>query len=140
MGRLLSLFAVLMALLAIAAPAATAAAPPFTATATGRGGAAASVDPYATRAAISVLRHGGNAIDAAVAAAGVLGVVEPFSSGIGGGGFMVIRTRDGKVRTIDGREMAPAAYRPDIFIDPATGAPYPFAERVESGLGVGVPG
>src|SRR4051794_41881550 len=58
-------------------------------TAVGTGGAAATVDPVATRAAIAVLRRGGNAIDAAVTAAGVLGVVEPYSCGIGGGGVVV---------------------------------------------------
>ena len=58
-------------------------------TANGTGGAASSVDPLATQAAIDVLAGGGNAFDAAVAAAGVLGVVEPYSCGIGGGGFMV---------------------------------------------------
>ncbi len=77
-------------------------------TAIGRGGAAATVDTDATRAAIHTLRSGGNAVDAAVAAAGVLGVTEPFSCGIGGGGFMVIRTPDGHVTTIDSRETAPA--------------------------------
>src|SRR5215218_7933574 len=134
---------VLLALLAFAVPAAAPAAvkrPAAVPTATGAGGSAASVDPYATRAAIDVLRHGGNAVDAAVAAAAVLGVVEPYSSGIGGGGFMVLRDRKGRVRTIDGREFAPSAFRPDSFIDPATGQPIPFAERVTSGLGVGVPG
>jgi len=111
------------------------------ATAVGIGGAAASVDPVATKAAIDVLRRGGNAIDAAVAAAAVLGVVEPFSSGIGGGGFMVLYSaRDGRVFTLDGRETAPAAFRPDSFIDPSTGQPISFAEGVTSGLGVGVPG
>ena len=76
-------------------------------TAIGTKGAAATVDVLATDAAIDMLRKGGNAVDAAVAAAGVLGVTEPFSAGIGGGGFMVIRTRHGKVTTIDGRETAP---------------------------------
>jgi gamma-glutamyltranspeptidase/glutathione hydrolase len=111
------------------------------ATAIGTGGAAASVDPLATKTAIRVLRRGGTAVDAAVAAAAVLGVVEPFSCGIGGGGFMTIyRARDRRVFTLDGRETAPQAFRPDSFIDPATGLPIPFAEGVTSGLGVGVPG
>ncbi len=82
-----------------------------TPTARGTGGAAATVDALATKAAIDILDAGGNAVDAAVAAAGVLGVTEPYSCGIGGGGFMVIRTADGKVTTIDGREKAPAAMR-----------------------------
>ena len=62
-------------------------------TAIGTGGAAASVERLATEAAIDILTQGGNAVDAAVAAAAVLGVTEPFSAGIGGGGFMVVRTR-----------------------------------------------
>src|SRR6266581_6752212 len=87
-------------------------------TAVGIGGAAASVDPLATKAAIDVLRRGGNAVDAAVAAAAVLGVVEPFSCGLGGGGFMVVyRAADRSVTTIDAREMAPSAFRADSFID-----------------------
>src|SRR5215213_11745550 len=138
---LLSLLLPLLAVATIATPAqAEVPRPAATSTAIGAGGSAASVDPYATRAAIDVLRHGGNAVDAAVAAAAVLGVVEPYSSGIGGGGFMVLRDRKGRVRTIDGREFAPMAFRPDSFIDPATGQPIPFSERVTSGLGVGVPG
>ena len=108
-------------------------------TAIGRGGAAATVDTDATRAAIRTLRSGGNAVDAAVAAAGVLGVTEPFSCGIGGGGFMVIRTPDGRVTTIDSREEAPAAMRPDSFFD-ENGAVLPFVDARWSGLSAGVPG
>ena len=84
-------------------------------TAVGTGGAAASVDIDGTRAAIRALKDGGNAVDAAVAAASVLGVTEPYSCGIGGGGFMVIRTASGKVTTIDGREESPATMQPDSF-------------------------
>ena len=107
-------------------------------TATGRGGAAATVDVLATRAAVEALRDGANAIDAAVVAAAVLGVTEPFSCGVGGGGFMVIRTSDGKVTTIDHRERAPAAMRPDSFFE--AGQPLAFNDARYSGLSAGVPG
>jgi gamma-glutamyltranspeptidase / glutathione hydrolase len=107
--------------------------------ATGTGGAAATVDLVGTRAAIDVLRAGGNAVDAAVAAAAVLGVVEPFSCGIGGGGFMTIyRAKDRSVHTIDSRETAPAAMRPDSFL--SGGAVLPFNDARYSGLSTGVPG
>ena len=107
-------------------------------TSIGTGGAAGSVERLATQTAIETLRHGGNAVDAAVAAAGVLGVTEPFSCGIGGGGFMVIRAADGKVTTIDGRETAPAAMTPTSFWE--NGAPLPFNDARWSGMSVGVPG
>ncbi|MET8976348.1 gamma-glutamyltransferase [Streptomyces sp. NPDC004539] len=109
--------------------------------AVGSGGAVSSVNPYASQAGLDVLRQGGNAVDAAVATAAALGVVEPYSAGIGGGGYFVrydAATR--RVSTIDGRETAPAAMRADSFLDPATGKPVPFAEAVNSGLSVGVPG
>lgn len=107
----------------------------------GTGGAVATVDADATAAALEILDAGGNAIDAAVAGTAALGVTEPYSSGVGGGGFMVIYLADeGRLLTIDSRETAPAAITPDVFIDAATGEPYPFFERVNSGLGVGVPG
>jgi gamma-glutamyltranspeptidase / glutathione hydrolase len=107
-------------------------------TATGTGGAAATVDLDGTRAAIRTLRRGGNAVDAAVAAAAVLGVTEPFSCGIGGGGFMVIRTAKGKVTTIDGREESPATMQPDSFME--NGAALAFNEARYSGLSAGIPG
>jgi gamma-glutamyltranspeptidase/glutathione hydrolase len=140
MRRNRRLLAALVATAALAAAPAAQAGDHFTkeATATGSGGAAATVDVLATRAAIHTLRHGGNAIDATVAAAGVLGVTEPFSSGIGGGGFMVIRTRSGKVTTIDGRETAPAAMKPDSFFE--NGTALAFEPARWSGLSVGVPG
>ena len=112
--------------------------PAKTPTAIGTGGAAASVDALGTDAAVDVLRRGGNAVDAAIAAAGVLGVVEPFSCGIGGGGFMVVRTPSGKVTTIDGRETAPAAMEPDSFFE--AGKPLAFDPARFSGLSAGVPG
>ncbi|MFD1213565.1 gamma-glutamyltransferase [Arthrobacter sp. GCM10027362] len=113
-----------------------------TPTATGYGGAVSTVDPEASAAAIEVLRKGGNAVDAAVAAAATLGVTEPYSAGIGGGGYFVFyNAKTGQVGTIDGRETAPAAMPHDAFIDPATGKPYRFTpELVTSGVSVGVPG
>lgn len=125
-----------------AADARRAPEPPKQATARGYGGAVSSVDPYATRVGLQVLRAGGNATDAAVATAAALGVTEPFSAGIGGGGYFVhYSARTGKVQTIDGRETAPAAMPHDAFIDPATGDPYSFSpELVTSGVSVGVPG
>jgi len=107
-------------------------------TAIGTGGAAASVEKLATEAAVGILRRGGNAVDAAVASAAVLGVTEPFSCGIGGGGFMVIRTAGGRVTTIDGRETAPAAMHPTSMWENA--GPLPFNDARYSGLSVGVPG
>jgi len=141
---LAAIVAAVLALAPAVAPARAPQAPPAAPTATGAGGAIAAVDPYASKAGLDVLRGGGNAVDAAVAAASVLGVVEPYSSGIGGGGFMVIHWADGtRAETIDGRETAPAAFPEDAFIDPATRAPYgssSFRELATSGLAVGVPG
>lgn len=110
--------------------------------ATGYGGAVSTVDPEASASAIEVLRKGGNAVDAAVAAAATLGVTEPYSAGIGGGGYFVYYdAKSGKVSTIDGRETAPAGIKQDAFIDPATNKPYRFTpELVTSGVSVGVPG
>ncbi|HEU4668429.1 MAG TPA: gamma-glutamyltransferase [Arthrobacter sp.] len=109
--------------------------------ATGYGGAVSTVDPEASAAAIEVLREGGNAVDAAVAAAATLGVTEPYSAGLGGGGYFVYYdAHSGKVSTIDGRETAPADMPRDGFINPATGAPYPFRTQATSGMSVGVPG
>jgi gamma-glutamyltranspeptidase/glutathione hydrolase len=133
MARRLSLLALIA--LATLVPAGSAHAAP---TATGHGGAAATVDRLATDAAIRALRDGANAVDAAVAAAGVLGVVEPYSCGIGGGGFMVIRTPRGRVTTIDSRELSPAAMTPTSFIE--GGEPLGLFPARYSGLSAGVPG
>src|SRR4051812_19493592 len=106
----------------------------------GARGGAASMSPYATAAAIQILKRGGNAVDAAVAAATTLGVTEPFVAGPGGGGYFVYyRARDHKVFAIDGREKAPAGATPTMFQD-ATGKDLPFEQAVESGVSVGVPG
>ncbi len=110
-------------------------------TARGSGGAVSSVDPYATRIGLEVLRNGGNATDAAVATAAALGVTEPYSAGVGGGGFFVHYDADtGEVQTIDGRETAPMGMPDDAFVNPETGQPYSFNDQVSSGLSVGVPG
>ena len=111
------------------------------ATAVGKGGAVSTVDPEASATALKVLKRGGNAVDAAVAAAATLGVTEPYSSGIGGGGYFVYyNATSGKVRTIDGRESAPRKMPQDAFIDPATGKAYNFTpELVTSGVSVGTP-
>src|SRR5258708_16715454 len=80
-------------------------------------GAVAAAHPLAAEAGASILRRGGNAIDAAVAAAFALNVVEPQSSGIGGGGFaLVYVAREKKVHVLDFREAAPMAAKPDMFI------------------------
>ncbi|MER6390704.1 gamma-glutamyltransferase [Streptomyces sp. NPDC001523] len=107
--------------------------------AVGHGGAVASVDADASAAGIAVLRSGGNAVDAAVATAAALGVTEPYSAGIGGGGYLVYydaKTR--RVHTVDGRETAPATADAGLFQE--NGVPIPFAEGQTSGRGVGVPG
>ncbi|MGH8776117.1 MAG: gamma-glutamyltransferase [Jiangellaceae bacterium] len=130
----------LLALALVAAPAQAAPkAPPKDPVAVGRGGAVSSVDPYATEIGLEVLRRGGNAVDAAVATAAALGVTEPYSAGIGGGGFLVYYdARSGRVETIDGRESAPQMMEEDAFVE--DGVPIPFADAVTSGLSVGVPG
>ena len=108
--------------------------------AVGTGGAVATVDPDATRVGLDVLQNGGNAADAAVAAAAALGVTEPYSAGVGGGGFFVYYdAATGEVSTIDGRETAPLAMGADAFLG-NDGTAIDFQEAVQSGLSVGTPG
>ncbi|MFI8889991.1 gamma-glutamyltransferase [Streptomyces paradoxus] len=107
--------------------------------AVGYGGAVSSVDPDASAAGIEVLRKGGNAVDAAVATAAALGVTEPYSAGIGGGGYFVYYdAKSRSVRTIDGRETAPLTADKNLFVE--NGKPLAFADAVSSGLSVGTPG
>lgn len=94
--------------------------------------------PLATEAALEMLRAGGSAADAAVAAEAVLGLVEPQSSGLGGGGFLV-HAHQGEVTAIDGRETAPASAKAERFLD-AQGRPLPFDAALAGARAVGIPG
>ena len=82
-----------------------------------RQGMVASVDALATRVGVDILRQGGNAVDAAVAVGYALAVTHPQAGNIGGGGFMMLRTKDGKTTAIDFREMAPEQATRDMFLD-----------------------
>ncbi|WNI21386.1 gamma-glutamyltransferase [Streptomyces sp. ITFR-16] len=143
-ARSVSLSAVLAAVVSVGAAAPSSSAPPTapppkSPVAVGYGGAVSSVDADATAAGIEVLRQGGNAVDAAVATAAALGVTEPYSAGLGGGGYFVhydARTRT--VQTIDGRETAPRSADSSLFLE--NGKPLAFEDAVTSGLGVGTPG
>ncbi|MFJ9614846.1 gamma-glutamyltransferase [Streptomyces noursei] len=120
-------------------PAAPGATPAKTPVAVGYGGAVASVDADASAAGIAVLRKGGNAVDAAVATAAALGVTEPYSAGVGGGGYFVYYDAGTKtIRTLDGRETAPRTATKDLFLE--NGKPIPFDDAVTSGLSIGTPG
>ncbi len=104
------------------------------------GAMVAAANPHAVEAGIEILRAGGTAVDAAIAVQAVLGLVEPQSSGLGGGAFMVFYdAASGDVVTYDGREVAPLGATPDMFLD-ATGRPLPFLDAVRSGRSIGVPG
>jgi gamma-glutamyltranspeptidase/glutathione hydrolase len=147
-ARKLTVLAVSAAVVSVgaAAPPATQSArgtgsgtPVKTPVATGYGGAVASVDADATAAGVEVLRKGGNAVDAAVATAAALGVTEPYSAGVGGGGYFVYYDAKSRtVRTIDGRETAPLTADASLFTE--NGKPLALADAVSSGLSVGTPG
>jgi gamma-glutamyltranspeptidase/glutathione hydrolase len=131
--------AVVVSVGAAAPPAAQSTGGEKTPLAVGYGGAVSSVDPDASAAGIEVLRKGGNAVDAAVATAAALGVTEPYSAGIGGGGYFVYYDAKSRtVRTIDGRETAPLTADKNLFTE--NGKPLAFADAVSSGLSVGTPG
>jgi len=100
----------------------------------------AAANPIAVEAGLEVLRRGGSAADAAVAVQVALGLVEPQSSGVGGGAFMLYYdAKTGRVTAYDGRETAPAGATPDMFLD-ARGQPLSYADAVTSGRSTGVPG
>lgn len=114
--------------------------PPQSAVADRSKGMVAAANPQAVEAGLRVLREGGGAIDAAVAVQTVLGLVEPQSSGLGGGAYMVYyeaKTRE--VTAYDGRETAPSAAGPDLFSG-ASGAPLNMGEAIRSGRSTGAPG
>jgi gamma-glutamyltranspeptidase/glutathione hydrolase len=127
--------AILVGLVGLVGPARAADPLPVTTS----GGVVAADHAAASAAGARVLAAGGNAVDAAAATALALGVVNPTSSGVGGGGFaLVYLARDGIVRAIDFREVAPAELVPALFVD-AAGAPIP-GRSTRGGLAVGVPG
>ena len=104
------------------------------------GGIVSTANPLASEAGREILREGGSAADAAMAVMVALTVVEPQSSGIGGGGFLLYNDgKTGRVATIDGRETAPASATPNRFVNP-DGSPMAFMQAVPGGLSVGVPG
>ena len=100
----------------------------------------AAANPHAAQAGLEMMRAGGSAVDAAIATQMVLGLVEPESSGIGGGAFMLVYDAKAKRTTsFDGREMAPASATPTMFLD-ANGQPRSKGEVIPGGLSVGIPG
>ena len=104
-----------------------------------RGAMVTAANPHAVDAAIKMLEKGGHAVDAAIAAHAVLGLVEPQSSGLGGGAFMLIYQRaEGDLSFLDGRESAPAGATVDMFV--RDGEVMDFRRAWQSGLAVGVPG
>src|SRR6476620_10818960 len=99
-----------------------------------------AANPLAAQAGLNVLKRGGSAVDAAIAVQAMLSLVEPQSSGIGGGAFMTYYDGSShRVTVYDGRETAPAGATPDMFLD-GSGQPLPFARAVLSGRATGVPG
>jgi gamma-glutamyltranspeptidase / glutathione hydrolase len=126
MKRLAAIFLVLVMLPAAAAPA--------------KRHMIATANPLAAEAGLTMLRQGGSAVDAAIAAQAVLTLVEPESSGIGGGAFLMLYDpARNKVTSFDGRETAPASAKPTMFLD-AAGNPRAHRDAIPGGLSVGVPG
>ncbi len=106
----------------------------------GKNSMVSSANPYASRAGSDILKRGGNAVDAMVTIQLVLGLVEPQSSGIGGGAFLVyFDAKNKRLTTFDGRETAPLAATPEMFLDD-NGQPASFFDVVVGGRSVGTPG
>lgn len=104
-------------------------------------GMVAAANPLAVQAGLEILEQGGSAVDAAIAVQTVLGLVEPQSSGLGGGAFMVVYDpKTAKVWNYNGRETAPADVTPELFLDPETGEPLRYFAGIASGRSTGVPG
>jgi len=136
----MSAFLCLVWLSVAAALAGCATVPPRPAAAPQRQIYVAAANPLAAEAGMKVLRRGGSAVDAAIAVEAMLSLVEPQSSGIGGGAFMThYDARTKRVAVYDGRETAPAGATPGMFLG-ADGKPLPFAQAVVSGRATGVPG
>jgi len=118
----------------VEAPAIAETATPWT-----KGAMVAAADPRAVEAGLEIIRNGGHAVDAAIAVHSVLGLVEPQSSGLGGGAFMLVYDREtGKTSVYDGRETAPMAADENLFIQ--DGEVLGFFEAWQSGRSTGVPG
>jgi len=131
---------VLIASLTIAASAVAAKAPPAAPVAAQQTAAVVAANPLAVEAGAEILRKGGSAVDAAVAIQAMLGLVEPQSSGLGGGSFMMYYdARTKQVTALDGREKAPAGATSDMFLD-ESGKPMSYVQAVRTGRSTGVPG
>ncbi|MBL8709380.1 MAG: gamma-glutamyltransferase [Rhodospirillaceae bacterium] len=140
-GRQAAAIFLVLALASCATPPAPPATPtPPSPVVTGSRQMVAVAHPAAAEAGRSILRQGGSAVDAAIAMQMVLTLVEPQSSGIGGGGFLLhFNAASGAIDSYDGRETAPASAGPDRFLG-SDGQPLPFSEVMPGGLSVGVPG
>ncbi|WP_269714338.1 gamma-glutamyltransferase [Caulobacter sp. NIBR2454] len=133
-------FLSLLAALALASCATNTSPPANAAVQTTPRGMVAAANPLAVDAGLRVLRDGGSAVDAAVAVQAVLGLVEPQSSGLGGGAFMTYyNAADGKITVYNGRETAPAGASADMFIG-ADGKPLSYIDAIMSGRSTGAPG